>query len=359
MTPPPSPLLPSERADRGPHAVGVATVAVADGRDPARVLPVDVWYPADPEGAARAPEADHPYGQTHRAAVDAPPLDGPFPLVAFSHGNSGLRRQSTFLTTHLASWGFVVAAPDHVGNTFPEMFQVADRDELVRIHRDARAARPHDLQAVIAQVDAGDARWPSVDATRLGVLGHSFGGWTAFKQPRLDARVRAVCGLAPASEPFVGKKAFEPGELPLPDDVASLVVPGLDDTLVTMTDSMWPLYERLESPRALVGVRDADHYHFCDGLELLHARHEQSPRDGLPKAPRPTAELLNEARMHRLLAGLVAFFFERTLVHADADPFASTQGFEPDALAALDPALERLERPGDGDAPAAAAKGSA
>src|SRR5690606_13389968 len=39
--------------------------------------------------------------------------DGPFPLVLFSHALGGYRSQSTFLTEHLASWGFVVAAPDH------------------------------------------------------------------------------------------------------------------------------------------------------------------------------------------------------------------------------------------------------
>ena len=54
-----------------------------------------------------------------RDATPAP--GGPFPGVVFSHGMAGHRRQSTFLCTHLASHGFVVASPDHVGNTLPEM----------------------------------------------------------------------------------------------------------------------------------------------------------------------------------------------------------------------------------------------
>ena len=44
---------------------------------------------------------------------------GRFPLVVFSHGYGGLRTQSSFLTAHLASWGFVVAAPDHLTVTSP------------------------------------------------------------------------------------------------------------------------------------------------------------------------------------------------------------------------------------------------
>ena len=56
----------------------------------------------------------HPYVQTvanRDVAVGAP--GERFPLVVFSHGNAGFRDQSTFLMTWLASWGIVVAAPDH------------------------------------------------------------------------------------------------------------------------------------------------------------------------------------------------------------------------------------------------------
>lgn len=47
---------------------------------------------------------------------------GPFPLVVYSHGNGGLRYVSAFLTEHLASHGFIVVAPDHVGNTAIDSF---------------------------------------------------------------------------------------------------------------------------------------------------------------------------------------------------------------------------------------------
>ena len=50
------------------------------------------------------------------AYADAPPATeaAAYPVVIFSHGFAGYPEQSLDITTHLASWGFVVAAPDHV-----------------------------------------------------------------------------------------------------------------------------------------------------------------------------------------------------------------------------------------------------
>src|ERR1700730_14049910 len=47
-------------------------------------------------------------------------LPGSQPLILFSHTSNGHRRQSSFLCTHLASHGYVVACVDHTGNTIAE-----------------------------------------------------------------------------------------------------------------------------------------------------------------------------------------------------------------------------------------------
>lgn len=325
-----------EHAERGPHPVGVVEVAVpSPGREaPERVLPVEVWYPAA-EPRSGTP-AVHPLNRPHDARSGAAPADGAFPLVAFSHGNSGLRHQSTFLTTHLASWGFVVAAPDHAGNTFFEMVRIQSEDERKRVHFEARHNRPADLAVVIACATSGDRRWAVVDDSRIGVAGHSYGGWTAFKMPAREPRVRAVLGLAPASEPFVGRKAFEPDELPFADDVATMIIAGIDDVLVDLETSVRPLFERLGAPSALLGIEQADHFHFCDGVELLHGMHLKNVRPNQPRATKPYEEQMPEARMHRAVRASTLHFFWNTLLEN------GEMRLDADSLASVDPAIRLL-----------------
>ena len=51
---------------------------------------------------------------TTEGSPGLPAAEGRFPLVLFSHGFASFRTQSSFLTTHLASWGFVVISPDYI-----------------------------------------------------------------------------------------------------------------------------------------------------------------------------------------------------------------------------------------------------
>ncbi|MBW2279336.1 MAG: hypothetical protein JRG76_10650 [Deltaproteobacteria bacterium] len=317
------PLLSSQAAERGPHPVGVLAFELESPAGSGRKLPVEVWYPAAGAHAGDdlSAAAAHPFGQPHLAAPGAAAAPGEFPLLAFSHGNSGLRQQSTFLTTHLASHGHVVAAPDHVGNTFFEMLDL-DEDQRKAVHLDLREWRPLDLRSVVDQVLAGVTGLPRIDAGRVGVLGHSFGGWTAFKSPAIDPRVRAVCGLAPASEPFVGRKAFAPGELPLRDGLDSLVIAGRDDVLVDLETSVRPLFARLGESSRLLVIDGADHFHFCDGIPLLHQSHFDNPRPNQSRPTRPLADLLPQDRMHRLLRALVTRWFA-AVFDAQDDPLSA------------------------------------
>ena len=113
---------------QGPYTVGVRDFVIDGTAEYSRALTVSVWYPAlNPSGAPEAvtyamditPGGDYPavpvYG---RAIQDAVPVtDGtPFPLVLYSHGGWSFRQSAAYLVEHLASYGFVVIAPDHVDN---------------------------------------------------------------------------------------------------------------------------------------------------------------------------------------------------------------------------------------------------
>lgn len=325
----------------GPFAVGLRSFEVSDLDESDRRLPVDVWYPALPSSdEQKNPPAEHPLKAPHRAQLNLTPANGRFPLVLFSHGNSGYRRQSTFLTTHLASWGIVVAAPDHSGNTFFDSLEIRSEEQRKRVHFDARRNRPRDMAAVAdAVLGKPDGNWPALDPDRVAALGHSYGGWTSLKLPGVGSNIRAVCGLAPASEPFVGRKAFAPGELPFSPPLPTLLIAGLDDVLVDIDNSVRPLFKRLASPRALIAIEGVDHFHFCDSVALLHGLHKANKRPQATRETRAYDRLLPEDRVHPLLCALVTSFFRSVFSTGIDDPTAQ---FSLEGLASLDPALQRI-----------------
>lgn len=272
---------------RGPHPAGVRTLHWTDPRRD-RTLPVEVWYPA--HEAARGRDTDPatqdrykplPFApEVSQAAVrDAEALGGTLPLVAFSHGFGGDRRQTTHLCTHWASHGYAVIAMDHVGNTTADMFQMAVPGasapaEALEHFAGFMADRPADASFVIDRALAGDAGL-GVDAERVGIAGHSFGGWTSLVTSARDRRIRAALPLAPAG----GRSPLVPGAGANPLAEALLrewkrPVPTL--YLVAELDTLLPLPGMREliagtpGPTRAVNLLRADHFHFCDRAEQVH-----------------------------------------------------------------------------------------
>ena len=114
----------------GPYPIGITEVVFYDeSRD--RTLLTNVWYPASEAARDAEPSSAESYlpedlaflaassTLTLRAVRDAAlATDGPFPLILFSHGNNGINFQNGDQMEHLASHGFIVASPDHEGNTY-------------------------------------------------------------------------------------------------------------------------------------------------------------------------------------------------------------------------------------------------
>jgi predicted dienelactone hydrolase len=242
-------------AKKGPYGVGRSTITITDtARN--RPLTVDVWYPIAPDAKgtpARYAFLPTIYIDSTVAIADAPVAGsgGPFPLVIYSHGSGGLRYIASYFTENLASHGFVVAAPDHTGNTAVE-----------RITNTSAAPeknaldRPLDVTAVIDGLltpadDAAKRFSSAIDGKRIGVAGHSAGGFTSLAvasghvgaggTTSPDKRVKAIIGMAPAT------RGISDGEL------AGVTIPAM---LITGTkDTTTPIETETSRPFKLLGSK--------------------------------------------------------------------------------------------------------
>jgi dienelactone hydrolase len=285
---------------RGPFPVGVREFSVRDAaRD--RVLPAEVRSPGRP---------------------------GPHPLVVYSHHSGGHRRSATFLSTHLASHGYAVATLDHSEVAVPELARPGGDGAETAERRAARiaeivASRVPDLELVLDHLLTGKMG-VACDADRVGLVGHSLGGWTVLATTGVDPRVRAVVAHAPG-----GATRPRPGVLQLPltfdwgRDVPTLYLAAENDMPIP-PDAVRDVRDRTPGTSRLVVLRRADHQHFLDDVEGAHetARTMPLPPEAayLQAEALPMTELCNGDQAHTFVRGL-------TLAHLDAtlrdDPAAA------------------------------------
>ena len=327
---------------RGSLPVGVRTFQWSDPARNDRPLAVETWYPAtDVHRGQDLAEVtrDHyelipgfPPGW-QEAARDAASRVGSFPLVVFSHGFGAHRRQSSFLCTHLASHGYVVAAMDHTGNTIMEMVQMmmaaqmgaAEPPDPAAILSEIIPARPADVSFVIDRLLAGAAEGlPGIDAERIGMSGHSFGGWTTLMVAGRDRRIRAALPLAPAGgwSPLPSRPLTDALDFAWGRDVPTLFLVADSDTILPLR-GMRELLARTSSTKRMVILANADHMHFCDQIEQIHELFRLMPPpifDQVVHAIKPITELSAPEGAYRFTRGL-------GLAHMDAH----LRGVEPAA----------------------------
>jgi predicted dienelactone hydrolase len=241
--------------ERGPFAVGVTTLTLVDESRPtdangsyagadSRTLVAEVWYPA--EGAASELE------------IRDAPLDrseAPYPLIVFSHGYTGIRRQSTTYTSHLASHGYVVVSADYPLTNMsapggPRLGDVLNQ--------------PADVSFLIDSFlgfsrQAGHQLEGAVDEGAVGLSGHSLGGLTTLLAafgPLRDPRVKAAVSIAgPAC--LVGAATYDTPTVPL------LVLGGSQDHIVAW-HSVRAAYDMAQPPRYLLTILGGNHLRFAD-----------------------------------------------------------------------------------------------
>lgn len=161
-------------------------------------------------------------------ARDAPANGDCLRLVVLSHGNSGSPWTLRETAAHLAQSGFVVALPEHPGNSRSDNSLAGTAANLEN--------RPRHISMVIDAAFAHERLGKCLMPNRVGVIGTSIGGYTALAvaggQPWAgphetddgkanpvkvvaDPRVRAIVLLAPATPWFMPERSLSLVNVPI------------------------------------------------------------------------------------------------------------------------------------------------
>ncbi|MEP6624867.1 MAG: alpha/beta hydrolase [Acidimicrobiia bacterium] len=308
----------------GSYAVGRTTFDVVDPARDGRTFKVDVWYPSRSEDVVGRPKSviDLLLAQTPSPlAYDNPPVaPHRFPLVVFSHGSGGIRYQNWFLMEHLASHGFIVAAPDHTGNTAVDGLFGTSTPFAVTARN-----RPLDVSLVISRMlernrTERDAFDHHLLRRKIAVMGHSFGGFTAvaaatgWADVPPDPRVKAIIPIAAATQSFTDAQLRS-------ITVPSLWLHGTSDITVPIaqTARAWSL--QTASPRYRVDIRQAGHSSFTNACDILAAlQNANAPASIISFLQQQAAEacgpgLIPIAAAQAITKATTLSFLELTLLH--------------------------------------------
>lgn len=232
-----------------------------------------------------------------------PNLRSSAPVIVISHGLGADRTDFAALAQHLASHGFAVAALDHPGSNSQQLSSLLRGAAREAVEPNEFVNRPLDVSYLLDELQRLNQSSPSLQGRfnlrQVGVLGHSFGGYTALalagarlnfaqlqqecnsdtinpssanfslllqcqaldlpsqtKYRLQDRRIRAVFALNPISSSIFGQKGLRQIQVPV------MLVAGSDDTVTpALLEQICP-FTWLNSPnKYLVLVQGGTHFY--------------------------------------------------------------------------------------------------
>ena len=181
-------------AARNDRVVGATTMEL-ENKASGRKIVTELWYA--PAGNPKAEDLSfRPPLRPVTVARGAEPVSGKRPLIVVSHGNWGSRYSQGWLALKLVNSGYFVLSTSHPGTV---------GDDQTAAGRYRLWDRSRDVSFALDQV-LKDPKWAAlIDETRIGFVGHSFGGWTGVSLAggRYDpARQRTFCERSSKKDPY-------------------------------------------------------------------------------------------------------------------------------------------------------------
>ncbi|WP_181771124.1 alpha/beta hydrolase family protein [Amycolatopsis pittospori] len=324
-------------APTGPYLVGSTDLHLIDHsrRDPwvpgvTRELMLTVRYPALPSVKPKAPymapgvakavaegdavklgiDADRlDYRFPTNARVGAPPIGGKRPVVLYSPGGTLSRSHGTTQMEQLASEGYVVVAIDHTHEAeaveFPggRVAKKALPPSSIEVSKRLMETRVQDTRFVLDSL-AGKG----VDLSRVGMFGHSAGGFTAGETMVSDRRVDAGANLDGSMAYSQSQRLF-----------GRVVNEGLDRPFLLMSagdhsaasDTSWQEFQKNQRGWTReTRLPDGEHFSYTDYQTLL-------PQLG--NAPAAFIGTVDPARSVATQRAHLSAFFDKTLRHRSSD----------------------------------------
>ncbi len=270
---------------------------------------IALWYPSE------AKEQEISYWKWNGSAAENSTFPkGVFPMLIFSHGMEGSMYNQSYLAEYMARNGYIVAAIEHDDKAYT--FQTL-------VDRPLSVKRAIDLILNDSKIDT------HIDPNKIGMLGHSLGGYTSFviaggepnfsNHPSLnglpnflkkfyiklknfdnnfyDSRVKAIAALAPGFGTLFNKESLSKVSIPV------LIIEAEKDEVVL--DRSASLYKNnLPKKPEFIVLKGAGHYSFlplCN--EYLQKKFAEICSD-----PETSREIL-----HEIIQQQVLFFFNKVL----------------------------------------------
>ena len=159
-------------------------------------------------------------------------LTQPAPLVVFSHGFTSDRFHFDYLAEHLASYGYVVVVPEHVGSNkkFAQAFWQGQLS--VDVSPFEFYSRPLDLTYLLDKIENLPEFKGLINWEQVGVLGHSLGGNTALVVSGAPLNIKRIEQVCQENKPTLNVSGLlqcrasylPPGDYALPDPRIKAVV---------------------------------------------------------------------------------------------------------------------------------------